>query len=52
LKRPSAKCDREDVLLEPVAKTTATTAATAMSPTTAVSRRLVMWIPLDSIRAY
>jgi mannose-1-phosphate guanylyltransferase len=38
----------EDVLDEPVARNTAAAAATAMSPTTAINRRQLIWIPLRS----
>jgi len=40
--------DFEDVLVEPVARSTATAAATTMRPTTAVNRRQLIWIPLLS----
>src|SRR3954468_3610665 len=47
LKRPRLKWrDFEDVLVEPVANTTATAAATTTSTETAVSRRRVIGIPL------
>src|SRR4029079_15165452 len=38
--------DVEDVFVEPVARSTATAAATTMRPTTAVNRRQLIWIPL------
>jgi hypothetical protein len=40
--------DFEDVFVEPVARSTAVAAATTMSPTTAVNRRQLIWIPLLS----
>jgi hypothetical protein len=39
----------EDVLVEPVARSTAVAAATTMSPTTAIKRRRLIWIPLLSV---